>query len=222
MIVLSPSSIGAFATCPTQYEAKYVTKVIKFLQTEATLYGTRLHEAIEYRIKSDAVLPNEFTWLEPMCASVTAMRGDKYTELPVAVDESGAEVDYYSPDAWVRCIIDLAVHDPERKRLTIIDWKTGKPKQDKTQLHINLLCAVAHYPGVETISVAFVYTKTGLIDKTTYTCKDIPDILTDVQHQTSAVLAAHDAGVFMPTPNGLCRAWCPVITCKYHGVGKRR
>lgn len=222
MTTLSPSAVNTFTTCPAQYEAKYVTRTIKFLQTEATLYGTRLHEAIEMRLKNYERLPKTFDWLEPMCAKVLAMQGDKHIEKAMAIDELGAAVDYYSVDAWVRCVIDLLVYNPERKRISIIDWKTGKPKQDKTQLHINLLCAVAQYPDVETISIAFVYTKTGKIDKTTYTCKDIPDIMLDIKHQTSAIIAAHDAGVFMPTPNGLCRAWCPVTTCKYHGVGRKR
>ena len=43
----SHTSMSCFATCPRQYEAKYVTKEVKFEQGEAAAWGDEVHKALE-------------------------------------------------------------------------------------------------------------------------------------------------------------------------------
>lgn len=214
-MIQSPSSIGTFKTCPRQYEAKYITKEVVFMPTEHTIYGTRVHNALEVAIKGKQALDEEFSHLQPVVNACNDMPGTKYAETKYAVMVDGSYTHYSDKTALVRCIVDLVVIDGDVAM--VIDWKTGKVKADDLQLRINVVCIFAAFPRVNTVKTAFAYTKTGDLQAYKHDRKNTLEMLASITHDIEGVRQAEENNQFKPTPSGLCKAWCDVTACKYNG-----
>lgn len=221
-IAISHTSLSTYQTCPKQYHAKYITKEVKFQQTEHTIYGNRMHEAMEHRLRSKTPLPEEFAALEDTALAVEQMKGHLMVEMELAVTRDLEPTQFFAKDVWLRGKADVIVFNPETGLLCIFDWKTGKPKKETQQLKIMALAAFYSLKGVKKIRVAFVYTKTGDVDREEFTVEQIPDIAGELRHETNRLEVAHGKNLFPPQPNGLCRQWCQVTSCQFHGRGAAR
>ena len=100
-----------FKTCPFAYHAKYVDKVVPYVQSDAALEGTRIHERLERYIQGEtAEIPGEVheSWFEDL----KDLRDSKpKSELKVENDIAIGYIDAYS----------------EQNHL-IVDFKTGTPR----------------------------------------------------------------------------------------------
>ena len=125
-----------FETCPAMYHAKYITKEWKDTPNGAMERGRRVHKAFEDAIKYELKLPAEFEAHQPTVDGLVAMKLNGATVVPefkFGVSANYGRVDYFDGDRLrVRCGLDVYVLDGKRRAL-IIDWKTGKPKQDHRQ-----------------------------------------------------------------------------------------
>lgn len=219
-IAISHTSLSTYQTCPKQYHAKYITKEVKFQQTEATIYGNRMHEAMEHRLRNKTPLPEEFASLEGVAATVEHMKGNLMVEMELAITRDLTPTQFFAKDVWLRGKADVMVFDTETGALRIFDWKTGKPKKEMQQLKIMALAAFYSLKYVKKIRVAFVYTKTGDVDAQDFTAEQIPEIVAEVQQETNRLEKAHDNNLFPPQPNGLCKNWCQVTSCQFAGKGR--
>lgn len=219
-LAMSHTALDTFQTCPRQYQAKYVTKEVKFMETDATRYGNRMHTAFENRLKEGLPLSDEFKDLEPMALKILDMKGTLMVERPLAVREDMSPTTFFASDVALRGKGDALVFRDDTGMLYVFDWKTGKPKVEKQQLEIMGIIAFYNIPNVKRIKVAFVYTKTGTIDTAEYTAAQIPEMLAGINYEISRVKKAHETGIFLPTPNGLCKAWCQVESCPFYKKGR--
>jgi hypothetical protein len=150
MRVESPSSLSVFKECPRRYQATYIDHEITFKPNRYTERGNQIHDFMDRTIKGEAV-----TW--PTNELATKRVADEYfslfdvanrraagwviaTERSLAINREARPVNYDSPAAYLRCRVDLFMASPERDRLFIVDWKTGKTPGTKTQLVINAMC----------------------------------------------------------------------------------
>lgn len=219
-IAISHTSLSTYQTCPKQYHAKYITKEVKFQQTEATIYGNRMHEAMEFRLKKKTPLPEEFASLEATAVAVEQMKGQMMVEMEVALNRSLLPTSFFSSDVWLRGKADVMVFNKETGALRIFDWKTGKPKKEMQQLKIMAVAAFYSLENVKKIRVAFVYTKTGDVDSQDFTAEQIPEIVAELRQETNRLEKAHENNLFPPQPNGLCKSWCQVTSCQFAGKGR--
>ena len=215
----SPTSIGTFETCPRQYQAKYITKEVVFTQSEASMYGDRMHKGMEKRLLHKEPLPSEFTPLEPIATAIKAMPGKLWVEHSVSFTQNYEPTDWRN--RWVGskidiCVLDLAsVIRPGYAR--ILDWKTGKPRSDYLQLTINAIGVFANMPTVQHIRAAYVYTKTGqLSPKQDYTRDKLPALQASLTQRVERIRIATETGNFPPQPSGLCHGWCDVMACPHN------
>jgi hypothetical protein len=95
-IPVSQTALSTFQNCPRMFEAKYVTKEVAFVPSEASMFGNRLHSALEIRIRDHVLLPQEFAHLEWVGHLLDRYRakGEIYVERKLAVDED------FRPCAW--------------------------------------------------------------------------------------------------------------------------
>jgi PD-(D/E)XK nuclease superfamily len=219
-ITVSHTSLDTYQTCPLMYHAKYVTKEVIFSPTVHTEYGNRLHKAMENRVKDGTPLPPEFASMEEMALKVCGMKGIVMVEKQLALTEDLKATEFFASDAWIRGLADVLVFNKETGLLSVLDYKTGKPKEEMQQLEMMALAAFFRFEGVKKIKVMFIYTKTGTVDKREYSPTDIPDIAARIRHKIERLKMAHKNNLFPPQPNGLCRQWCEVKRCQFHGVGK--
>lgn len=103
-----------------------------------------------------------------------------------------------------------------------MDWKTGAVKHDSRQLMLLAQCIFAKYPAVQRIKTEFVWLKEDCVtpevfDRATI-AREWPPVLAVVEQMVQAAATLN----YPPKPGKLCRAWCPVMSCPYHGKGVRR
>jgi PD-(D/E)XK nuclease superfamily len=215
MIPVTPTSLGTFLTCPRQFEAKYITKEVVFQETAATIYGTAMHTALENRLCHMTPLPAEFASLESYANRVYNAPGDLYVEHKLAINKSGKTCPW--KDRHIGGIADVLIVNGANA--VIIDWKSGKHKEDPLQLTILAKCVFANFPKVQNISASLVFFKSNssypfVTKRTEFTTaqldKDIFEY--DISQQQ---------GHFLPKKNGLCREWCDVVRCEFNGRRER-
>lgn len=217
-IAHSFSKIERHRTCPKMYEGHDVTKEVKFVGNEFSKYGDRAHTAMEERIMMNTMLPDEFADYEAVAKTVLAFPGEKFCELQLAIGKDMQPMGWFDKP-WMRGIIDYLNIDGCYARM--IDWKTGKQKDTLDELKIFSLLVFAHYPQVHVVQTGYVWFKTGAVVKETFNRAQIPVLLSEIIPATERIENDIKQNRFIPTPNGLCRQYCGVKSCVFHGKGAR-
>ena len=218
----SYSGLSQFQTCPRQYEAHRVTKEVPYVETEAIKYGNELHKAAELYIKSSANLPDEFMFIKPYLDKLLDLHGKRYTEFKMAMairDREFQVCDYWDKGGWYRGIADLIITDTDRERAFLVDFKTGKSAQYADTKQMALLTALIflHFPKVKTVKSMLLFVKAGSVVKSEYEFENRFKIFAQLNPDLKRLKAAHESGVFNPSPNNFCKKYCAVTSCAHNG-----
>lgn len=215
----SYTALTDFETCPFAYAAKRIYKTVPQKETEAIIWGTRVHSVAENILKGNAVNdPEVEAIVRPYCSAMLNSGGKLRVEWPVSIDRSFIPTEWFDRDTWGRGVIDVCLEFPRVKK--IYDWKTGKEKRDDTQLKVFCMLAAAASFDIETYEARFVWLKDKKIsDPVIMTRNDISFFMLELNERVFRIEEAVKADVFQPKPNGLCRKWCEVTHCKHCGRG---
>ena len=212
-MIFSHSSLALFETCPKQFEHTYIIKDIPRVETEATIWGTKVHEELENYALSNTPVVNE-----GICSQgveiIDAVKSDYkeiFCEWEFGLDAEYNIVDFKSPAAFVRGIVDFGAVNDDKAFLA--DWKTGKQKDDFKQMEIFTLAAFAKYPQVQKVKAAYIWLKFKTVSPQVFTRDDIPMIKAHLMERVVPAQEHIDAGNFPMKTSGLCRGWCPVKSC---------
>lgn len=214
------SSIKLFKTCPRKYEAERITKEVKFTDTEATLYGTAVHLAAEEFIRDGKEIPPQFSYIQPVLEKLKALPGEKHCEIKFGIalrDGQMVACDFFAPDVWFRGVADLFILNGNEAR--VIDYKTSKNAKyaDTTQLALMAACVFLNYPEVKVVKAGLLFLVCKDFVKETYTFDDRNKVFITLGELLTRREIAYESGVFNATPNGLCKAWCEVLSCPHNG-----
>ena len=211
------SSLSAFEQCPLRYKLTRVTKLIKEPPTEATTWGNRVHKALEERVRDGTPLPATIAGYEPLAAKLANSRGEVLVEQKVSVNAKLQPTEYFAKDVWCRGVLDVAVIG-DRSAL-ILDWKTGKRKDDLDQLKLFAGMAFAYYPALEKVDTGFVWLKDNKVDRQAFTRKQVGDIWATFLPRVKRLNLAFENDRWPANPSGLCRNYCPVgkTNCDFCG-----
>lgn len=210
---LSFSRLNTFEQCPAKFDYLYVTKAVKDQASEASDYGNRVHEVLELYGKGE--LDQASLGLEgkqtlkrwgPLVDTINAKSGEKLYEYQMAVNKDLQPCDWFSSDAYIRAIADVLVVDG--KRAYCLDYKTGKVKENSTQLQLFASMVFWHYPEVEEVRTSFIWLKFDQVTNATYQRKYMTALWDGLKPRFEAVQETIDLGVFDTKPSGLC-PWCP-------------
>ena len=120
----SYSALKLYDNCPKQYEMQRISKVIKPSFGEASIYGNRIHEQLELRLKGEAILPDESAKYEVLAASFEAVAGELVAEQELVLTKELEPTTWWASDAWLRSKLDILIlNGPDA---IVADWKTGK------------------------------------------------------------------------------------------------
>jgi len=194
--------------CPRQYALVRVHRKVKDPPGIHAQWGNQVHGAIEQRIKNKTPLPEGMQKWEPLVSKFDQVKGQVLTENRVAVTRNLTKAEWNSPSTWFRAIIDLATDDG--RTAVLADWKTGKVKQDSSQLRISGAIWMAVRPWIERAKVAFVWLPHDKITSQTLTREHTPAIWEDVMTRMTRLEKAYADDRWPPRPSGLCKGWCPV------------
>lgn len=205
------SQLEKFETCPKQFYHVRVAKDVIEPQTEATLWGSKVHTAMEDRIRDGTPLPEGMEQWEGFAKQICAMPGEKLAEEKMALDKSFQPADW--DNAWTRGIADmLIVHG---SKAATLDYKTGKRKLTH-QLMLYAAYTFAYYPEVETVTTGFVWLRDKKIDRETFTRADISTIWGTFLPKVRKLEIAYEKDKWIARPSGLCNGWCPVKSCEFY------
>lgn len=215
------SRLNLWRTCPRWFGEVHVRKTVVEPPSEATDFGSRVHEHIANRITSVAPWPDEcakFADTVDLLVETIGASGERYVEHKLALDTERKPCDWMADKVWVRSVLDLLyVHGD---RAIVLDWKTGKrPAEPSDQLKLFALVVFAAFPEVETVSTAFIWLRSSPICATreVYHRHQADAMWVEFMLQTEQLDDAVRRNEFFPRPSGLCRRWCPVVTCEFNG-----
>lgn len=206
------SQLEAFETCPRKfYHLKVLRDIVEPPSPHAE-WGTKVHSAFEYRIKDGTPLPEGMTQWSPIADKIARLSGEKHCEMKMALDKNFQPTDWKK--AWSRGIADLTVVNGTKA--ATLDYKTGKRKPTE-QLQLYAAYTFAYYPQVEQVTTMFVWLKERKVDKEVIVRDQLPDIWNSMLPRVRKLEAAHESNRWPERPSGLCKAWCPVTSCKFNG-----
>jgi len=213
----SYSALTAFETCPHRYYQTKIAKAVIEPQTEATLWGSRVHKAFENRIKDGTPISKELAQYNPIADKlVAACAGKKFaTEQKLALNEHFLATTFFAKDVWLRSILDLIIENKDKA--LVIDLKTGKKNPESAQLQLFAGVIFAIKPWIKTVSTAFLWLKTNEVTREEFTREDVPHIWQTFLPRVQRLNDAFAQQKFPKRPSGLCRAWCPIKTCEFNG-----
>lgn len=227
----SYTSMQEFLTCPAQWAAKRFYKTIKDVESEAMRVGNMVHETAENYGKSLIGVSYKPNLIHAQYLPVV----QKYVDVLV---KSGAELQFEKEmcfdrqmklshwkawdTVWVRSKADVLAK--KGQRLSIIDWKTGKYKEDFLQLKMFAVFA-ALTPGFEDVQEfdpKFIFTKESppkniLRLEKPIMRSELKGILKEILGVVARMEAAWKEENFPCKKNGLCKNWCLNTECPHCG-----
>lgn len=214
------SSLTSYETCPKRYQLTRVTKQVVEPQTEATTAGSRVHDFLERYALGSLIydeLPEDIKPMSRYVDKIWTYEGKRIVEQQLAVDRNLRPCDWDDPNAWCRGIIDIGVVGENTAYL--LDWKTGKVKDDHDQLRLFAVLAFAHYPWIEKAVTGYIWLKFKKVTKASFTTADRGEIWGEYIQRVKRLELSFDNDKWVPRPSGLCKNWCPVgkKLCGYCG-----
>jgi len=210
---LSYSRLSTFEQCESKFDYLYVSKRVQDQGSEVSEYGNRVHEVLELYGKGEldqATLSEEGKqtlgkWGK-IVDKLLAKEGEKYFEYQMAVNADLQPVDWFASDVWIRSIADVLVVDGDTAYC--LDYKTGKVKDNPTQLQLFAAMVMWHFPQVTTVKTSFIWLKFNEVTNTKYERRFLESLWNGLRPRFKKVQEVIDLGVFKAKPSGLC-PWCP-------------
>lgn len=206
------SQLDSFETCPRKFYHLKVARDIVEPPSPHAEWGTRVHTAFEDWIKNGSPLPEGMTQWQSLAEKLAKLPGEKLCEQKMALDKNFRPTDWKT--SWTRGVADLLV--VHKDRAVVADYKTGKRKPTE-QLDLYAAYTFAHYPQVKVVTTAFVWLKDRKIDKKEVTRGEVPIVWSGFLPRVRKLESAYERDSWPERPSGLCRAHCPVTTCKFNG-----
>lgn len=220
-VAWSYSALKNFETCPRRYENYNVTKTIVEPQTEEMKEGWRVHKAFEDRLLFNKPFPMGMGMYEKIGGRIAnrSTGGDLYGEQKLAFTATFEPSSYFGKGVWFRTVVDVGIQWTDHA--TIFDWKTGKVSPDVTQLQMMASAIFIHAPQIELVKAALVFINHDHFEVEEYTRDDLTEIWGGILPRYRTMQAARVSGVYPAKPSGLCKRYCAVTTCEFHGKGRR-
>lgn len=212
--VFSPTQVATYDLCPRQYQAKYITKEVKFVQNIHAKFGDMVHKQIEDFLNSGKPVDRS---LQPL-ADMLSKHAGKLVCAEIALGRSGKgdSVDQYAKDAYINSKIDAVYTNADETVILGVDWKSGKAKEAKIQSDMNAAVLSARYKATaKKIIMVFVHLYHHKVYVTEYNTEQLAIA------RTFGIILNLDQAIrdndFPPKPNGLCKSWCDVVKCPHNG-----
>lgn len=213
----SHSVLKQFEQCPRQYHEVKVLKLHPFKQTEAAMYGEKLHEACELYVKDSKPFPPEFDFVKPTVDALVAKPGRKLPEHQMALTTDLQPCHWKDWDrVWVRGMADLLIVDDDNFLAWVVDYKSGGNKYpDRDQLILMSLMVFEHFPHIRKVNAALLFLVKNDMVKMSMTREEKDAHWWKYRERVARIAAAQESGVWNPRQSPLC-GWCPVLSCEHH------
>lgn len=217
----SYSALTTYEQCPKKYFHLYVAKDVKDSDSSFSADGKVIHDALKNRVISGTPLPLNLRHLESTAVKFATAPGEKHGEMKLALTREFVPCDFFSPKVFVRAVIDLTIiqdgkPDQEGKTAIVVDYKTGKVKDDPTQIGLNAAVLSRWMPEVNLFKTIYVWLQSEQLTPKTYTFSMLPAVWTNLLPRVAKIEEARKTTTFPAKPSPLCKGWCPVKSCPHY------
>lgn len=194
-----------------------LTKKVIEPQTEATLWGNKVHKAFEEFLQKGKPFPDSMKDYQSLAEKLAELgKGKKLdAELKLAINRHMVKTEYFARDVWLRAIVDATIE--HNKHVYVFDHKTGKKSPDSGQLRLTAAIIFATRPWVTDITNSFLWLKDGSVTTEKFVRNDAAEIWQEFMPRVQRMEQAIKNGEFPKRPSGLCGNWCPVHSCEHNG-----
>jgi hypothetical protein len=203
-LTFSHTALKDYGNCPLQYQHKRILKDIPDVKGDAAIWGERVHKDFELRITEGTPLPEHLMQFEPVMIKFLGL--ETKCEWKMCLNENLKPTEWMAPDAWLRSVIDLYARLTTTVAL-VVDYKTGKVRDDFDQLELFALQVFAHEPEVDEVRSTYIWTQGGTLTSATYKREDANKLWEKVIAKIRRVYRSVESDVWPAKPSGLCN-WC--------------
>jgi CRISPR/Cas system-associated exonuclease Cas4 (RecB family) len=211
----SYSALKNFETCPRRYYAYNVAKDVKEPESEALKTGHEIHAAFDARVSKGVELPAGMTMHEGLLSKLADAPGSTMTEQKLGLASDFSPTKFFGKTAWFRIVLDYV--NVQGESATVVDYKTGRPTEDLTQLQLSAVTVFAHHARVQRVKTALAFVAHDQIERATFDRSSISEVWGEVLPRVKKLVEARQSQQYPPKPGGLCRRWCAVTSCPFHG-----
>lgn len=199
----SASSLETWTNCPRLWKAKYIDKVVPYVEHPAAKRGTEIHEKLETGLQT-GMEPDDI-WTPPGLIEKLHRRGAS-AEVKVGVAPDGEPVEFDSEEVRLRGVMDVYLATGDAA--LVLDWKTGKVRPKKIQADVYTTFAQALAGRKVPVEFRFVYVDQRQVvplNRDDKAPERIWDLIRQVEEDTE----------HLPQPGWLCR-FCDYYACRYN------
>jgi hypothetical protein len=213
----SYSRLKNFETCPKREFHYGIQRDVVEPETDQLREGNALHAAFDARIKHGTELPLGMGHHEALLARIVGAPGQTYSEQKLAITSSFLPAGYFGKGVWFRTVIDAAKVNNDVA--SVFDWKTGKPSEDITQLQLMSATMFHHMPKLQRVRAALMFVNHNHVERAEFVREDVTEIWSEILPRVKKLEQARNDMEYPPKPSGLCKKYCAVLSCPYHGRG---
>lgn len=229
----SYTALQEFLTCPASWAAKRFYKLFKEGETDAMRVGNLIHATAEHYLrralgmsfKESEISPVYLPMVQKYCDALLASGAELYPEREICFTNKFKPCGWKDWDTvWVRSKVDVTAK--KGLRLSILDWKSGKFKEDFLQLKMfAVFCALT--PGFEDVQEfdpKFIFLKETDPKKNILRLaqpiqrSELKGILQEIMVVVRRMEEAWVSENFPCKKNGLCRQYCLNHLCPHCGI----
>lgn len=219
----SYSGLTLFEQCAKRFFHERIAKDVKEEKSEHQDWGDFVHKSFHNRVAHKTKLPPELSRHEALLSQFDDKTQFEivHTERKWAIDRNYRPTGYFDNNVWGRCLGDLVAVLPSfagaspSAKAVALDWKTGKIREDETQLKITSAFVFEYYPHVQVVDSAFVWLKDDKISATTMARGERMKVWAELLPRINAMEQAIANSTMPANPSRLC-GWCPVKNCAHH------
>lgn len=212
-IAWSFSAVDSYRNCPRKFWAVKIEKLV----SDANQYNTRgddEHKVFDAYLRSRKPLPPSLAKFQPVLDRVLSAPGQLYSEYQLTLDTNYQPCGWKDWDrAWVRAQLDVLIVDGAKAKY--IDWKTGKPRSDPTQMKLAAAMIFQVFPAVNEVDTFYSYIHHNKNVPFSFTRMQVPDLWNEFLPTVRQIEKSRATGDWPATPNGLC-GYCPYKACPHN------
>lgn len=205
----SHTMLSDLGNCMWKGYRKYIAKDLpKEEKSPAQQLGIQVHECFEKAIneKDPSLVPQQYQhWVTPL----TAMNAK--AEVKLGVNEDGSAAEFFG-EPWGRGVADVLI--VQGTTAFLLDWKTGKKREDSRELMAQSYLVKCNYPAINKVSGSYVWLQENKMGQN-YDLTNTDRWLNGTRSLLNKAQEALDSGVWKKSPNPLC-GWCPVKDCEHN------
>ncbi len=214
----SHSALESYENCPRQHFELKVRKptLYPFVDTVETKWGRDVHKHFENFLLHGALLPADLDMHREFLQAFKDEPGELAGEERIALDVNLKQCAYFSKtqQVWYRGQVDARKRVRAEGFSHVLDHKTGKVKNDYTQLKSFAMWEFLTQPDIHTVKAEYYWTQIRGTNGEVYHREQLPELLRFFSAKLHRFADAYIQDVWNPRQSGLC-GWCPVTTCEF-------